>query len=276
MTKRPVLWVILALMVLSVTGCRGMDPFFARPTLSYEKMTVQDVSLFDAALLFSFTVNNPNPVGIAVQRGTYNFEIENASVAKGTFDDHVRVQAGGSGTINLPVHVDFMDFFNSVAALAGRDEVAYRLSGSFDVMGFTIPYKTEGRLALPEFPEITVERLNISELGFSKAKLNVILAVTNPNSFAIGLDQLEYSLDVGGLKFLKGMTESMRGIDKNSRVEITVPVEVDFISMGRSAMRLLGEDAAPYTLSGGMRFNVPGAGTRALPFSRSGEVPLRR
>jgi LEA14-like dessication related protein len=253
-----------------------MEPLFARPSLHYEKMTVQDMSLFDATLVFTFNVRNPNPLGISIQRGTYNFAIEGSSVASGALDKRFMVPASGTGTIDLPVRVNFMDFFNSVAALAGRDEVAYTLSGSFDMLGYTIPYKTDGKLDLPDFPEISVESLNISEFSLSRAKLNIVVAVSNPNAFAIEPGHLNFSLDVGGMTFLSGVTQTMQGIDKNGRLLIPVPLEIDFVSMGRSAIHLLGGNAAPYRLTGEMRLKAPGAGTEALPFSRSGEVALRR
>ena len=274
MTFRPFLWILLV--ILFVTGCKIMEPFFSKPTVSYEKMSLQDMSLFDATMLFTFRVDNPNPVGVVIQKGTYNLAIEGDSVVSGTVAEQVRVMAGGSESIQLPVHINFMDFFNSVTALAQRDEVAYMLSGSFDVMGFTIPYETGGKLALPKFPEMSVESMNISELSLSRAKISVVLAVRNLNDFAIGLDRLRYSLDVGEFNFLAGVMESLRGIDKNDRVQISVPLEMDFVSMGRSVIQLLGRNSASYRISGDMRFNTPGGGTRYLPFSRVGEVSLSR
>jgi LEA14-like dessication related protein len=274
MIYRPFIWLLLV--ILSVTGCKMVEPFFTKPIVSYENVALQDMSLFDATLLFTFAVDNPNAIGVVLQKGTYDFTIENYSMVSGTVDEQIRVKAGGSESINVPVHVNFMDFFNSISAFAHRDEVAYVLSGSFDIMGFTIPYKTGGKLALPEFPEISLETINISDISLSKAKINVLLAVTNPNNFAIGLDQLQYSLNVGGFDFLAGATETIRGIDKNERVTISVPLEMDFISMGRSAMHLLEGNPMTYKLSGDMRFSMPVGGTKDLPFSRVGEVSLNR
>lgn len=270
------LTVLILLIVLPVAGCKMIEPFFTKPTVSYEKMSLQDMSLFDTTMLFTFRVDNPNPVGVVIQKGSYDLTIEGDSMASGTVEDQIRVMAGGYESIQLPVHIHFMDFFNSAAVLAQRDEVAYVLSGSFDVMGFTIPYETGGKLVLPEFPKISVESMNILELSLSRAKINIVLAVTNLNDFAIGLDRLRYSLDVGEFNFLAGAMESLREIDKNDRVQISVPLDMDFISMGRSVMDLLGRDSAAYRISGDMRFNTPGGGTRDLPFSRAGEVVLSR
>ncbi len=274
MIKKTAIWVLFA--ALSITGCKMMEPFIAKPTVTFEKMHLQEMSLFDATFLFTFAVHNPNPMGITIQRGDYKFLLEDAVMASGTVDRQLSVKARGSGLIDLPVHINFMDFFQSVNALALRDEMAYDLSGSFDVMGFTIPYKTGGKMTLPNFPEISVKNLMISELSLSGAKMNLILSVANPNAFAIGMDGLKYTLETGGITLARGTAQNISEIGKNERQDISIPVEVDFIAMGRQAMRLLDGNTAPYALSGDMHFTVPGGGKKTLPFSRTGEMSLSR
>lgn len=274
MIQKPFIWILLA--AVSFAGCKMMAPFLAAPTVSFQQMRIQDMSLFDATLLFAFTVHNPNPVGATIRKGDYHLTIEDASMAKGTVDKPIRVAAGGSAPIEVPVHVNFMDLFNSINALALRDEVAYGLSGTFDVMGVSIPYNTQGKLALPEFPEISVTSLTVSELGLSGARINVVLSVANPNEFAVAVDGLRYALETGGMTLVDGSTQSLPRIEKNDRLALSVPVELDFLSVGRQAMRLLEGNTAPYLISGEMYFNVPGGGRKTLPFSKDGHVSLRR
>ena len=274
MVKKHVIWLFAA--VFCIAGCRMIEPFFAKPTVSFEKMTLQDMTLFDATLLFTLAVHNPNPMGIVIQKANYTLSIDEAQMASGTMDKHLSVQAGGFSTFDLPVHIHFMDFFKSASALALRDEVAYDLSGSFDVMGFTIPYNARGRFKLPEFPEISVKSINVSQLSLSGASINVMLSVANPNDFAVGLDGFRYALETGGHKLVDGSVQSLPKIGKNERVDIAVPVDISFLSAGRAARHLLESSAAPYTLTGDMVFNVPGAGKKTVPFSRTGNVSLTR
>ncbi len=275
MTYRPLLWPLVAIALLSLPACQTMAPFISKPSVSYEKTTLRGASLFDADLLFTFNVHNPNPVGINLRQGTYDFAIEGASMASGTVDRQISVSGGGTGSIDLPVHVNFMDLFDSIAALAKHDRVAYTLSGSFDVMGFAIPYKTEGELPLPSLPEVSVASMSVSDVSLFGARLDIILAVNNPNAFAIGLDQFTYSLDIGEIPILSGETENLRQIEENEAATIAVPVNLDTLSMGRAAMGLLDGSAAPYSIRGEMRFRTPGGGTRTMPFSKSGEASLR-
>ena len=274
MVKKHAIWLLIA--VFSIAGCRMIAPLIAKPTVSFEKMTLQDMTLFDATLLFTLAVHNPNPVGIVIQKANYSLTIEDAQMASGTMDKHLSVQAGGFSAIDLPVNIHFMDFFKSASALALRDEVAYDLSGTFDVMGFTLPYSARGRFKLPEFPEISVKSLNVSDLSLSGARINVVLSVANPNDFAVGLDGFQYALETGGHKLVDGSVQSLPKIDSNEQVDITVPVDIRFLAAGRAARHLLESSAAPYTLTGDMVFNVPGAGKTTVPFSRTGNVSLNR
>lgn len=64
--------------------------------------------------------------------------------------------------------------------------------------------------------------------------------------------------------------------EKNDRLDLSVPVDLNFFSMGRQAIRLLEGNTAPYLIFGEMYFNVPGGERKTLPFSRDGRVSLRR
>lgn len=275
MIRKPFIWTLLVA-VLSIAGCKMMTPFIATPTVSFQQMRLQDMSLFDATLLFTFTVHNPNPVGINIRKGDYLLTIEDTSMAKGSVDKAIRVAAGGVAPVEVPVHINFVDLFNSLTALAVHDELAYGLSGSFDVMGVSIPYNTQGKLALPDFPEISVSSLTVYELGLSGARIDVVLSVVNPNEFAVAVDGLQYALTTGGMTLADGFIQSLPRIEKNDRLSLSVPIELDFLSVGRQAMRLLEGNTAPYRISGEMHFNVPGGGRKALSFSKDGHVSLRR
>ena len=152
----------------------------------------------------------------------------------------------------------------------------YALTGSFDVMGFDIPYENEGRIALPTFPEISLDSVRISRLDLSGAEMAVIMSVANPNRFAINLDGLRYSMDMGGMRFVSGEADNIPEIEPSGQESIVIPAGVDFMNMGRAAMNLLTGNTAPFQLSGEMRFRLPGGRTETLGYSSSGETEIRR
>lgn len=270
------LFVCFILFIAVLAGCKSMEHFFQKPTVSFEKMSIDAMSLFDADLLFTFSVNNPNPIGGTIRKGQYRLSIEDSLVAEGVLDKGVSLQAGGTRSIDLPVHINFMDLFRSAGALALKNEVPYSLSGSFDVMGFDIPYENEGRISLPDFPEISLDSVRVSRLDLSGAEMAVILSVANPNRFSVNLDGMSYSMDVGGMRFVSGETDNIPAIEPSGQESIAIPVSVDFINMGRTAMNLLSGNTAPFQLIGNMRFRLPGGRIETLEYSSSGEAPILR
>ena len=270
------LLVCFTLLFAILAGCKSMEHFFQKPTVSFDKMSISGMSLFDADLLFSFSVNNPNPIGGTIRKGQYRLSIEDFIVAEGVLDKGVSLQARGSRSIDLPVHINFMDLFRSASALAAKNEVPYSLTGSFDVMGFDTPFENKGHISLPEFPEISLDSVRISRLDLSGAEMGVILTVANPNRFSINLDGLRYSMDMGGMRFVSGEKDNIPAIDPSGQESIAIPVGVDFINMGRAAMNLLSGNTAPFQLSGDMRFRLPGGRTETLKYSSSGETKILR
>lgn len=270
------LLVCFTLLFAILAGCKSMEHFFQKPTVSFDKMSISGMSLFDADLLFTFTVNNPNPIGGTIRKGQYRLSIEDNLVTEGVLNKGVSLKAGGSRSIDLPVHINLMDLFRSANALAAKTEVPYSLNGSFNVMGFDIPYENKGRISLPDFPEISLDSVRISRLDLSGAEMAVILSIANPNRFSINLDGLRYSMDIGGMRFVSGEKDNVPEIEPSGQESITIPVGVDFINMGRAAMNLLSGNTAPFQLSGAMRFRLPGGGTEILEYSSSGETEIRR
>lgn len=269
-------FVCFVLIVAAFAGCKSMEHIFQKPTVSFERMSITGMSLFDADLLFTFTVNNPNPIGGTIRKGQYRLSVGDNLVAEGVLDKGVSLQARGARSIDLPVHINFMELFRSASALAAKNEVPYTLAGSFDIMGFDIPYENAGRISLPQFPEISLDSVRISRLDLSGAEMAIILSVANPNRFSINLDGLRYSMDMGGMRFVSGEKDDVPEIEPAGKESITIPVGLDFMNMGRAAMNLLSGNTAPFQLSGAMRFRLPGGGTETLEYSSSGETEIRR
>jgi len=267
---------ILAVITLALAGCKSLGPFFAKPDVTFDHMAIGNVSLFESTLLLTFKIHNPNPMGVNVEAITYNLAIENNLFAKGTSEAGIRLPAAGSGNVTIPVTINHQEIFRSLPNLMTRDAVKYNISGKFRVLGFDLPFQRDGNLNLPKFPRIAVETIEVKGISFSGAALEFILSMQNPNDFAVDPDSIEYALSLGGVPFVTGEALKIPSAAPNSGIRLRVPATIDFLGMGRSAMQLLDRQSARYDLSGTMRFNRPGKGATAIPFSQSGEVPLVR
>jgi LEA14-like dessication related protein len=266
--KKALTALLLALMTMG--GCAALDTLqqlVQKPEIRFEGMALENTSLTEGDLLFKFNVSNPNPVGVTVSRVLYDLKVNGKTFVKNTLDKNIALQANGSGTVEVPVTVNYLDFFQSVADFVQADKLAYDLSGSVGVGPFDIPYQKKGDIAVPKLPKISLKNVGISGLSFTGGSLIFSLDVANPNPFALNLGGLDYSIKLGGKKFAEGTADKISPIAKNSRTVLKIPFRMQFLELGRSAYQLLTKPSAAYEISGNMKF-----GDKIFPFQKSGAV----
>ncbi len=273
--KKHLLW-FLMVAALIAGGCKSLEPFFAKPDISFETLSFKDMSLTQGTLVFTFRVHNPNPMGVSVNAAAYDLQIGDRPMAKGTFDQGIRLPPAAARFVDLPVTINFMDVFRNLSTMANRDSVPYSLSGSFDILGFDVPYRTDGTLPVPKIPRVSLKTVQVGQVGFSGADLDFILTLDNPNPFGIQPAGLDYTIELGGIRFVSGRTQNISTVAANGATRITVPVAIDFIDIGRTAMHLLNNPSASYKVSGNLKFDHPTAGQQAFAFDKTGQVSLVR
>lgn len=274
MKRLPLL--LLAGALLAFGGCKSIGPFFERPEVTFDHVQIDKVSLFESTLIFTFRVHNPNPMGVNIESITYELGIENSHLAEGTLSQGFKLPASETQNVAIPVKFDHQKIFQLIPGLLNREAVAYTLSGKFRIMGFNLPFKTGGNLAMPKIPRVTVESVEVTDITPSGAGLEFVLDMENPNSFPVNPDSIQYAISLGGVQFVSGEAQSVPGAAAKSDIRLRVPATIDFEGMSRSALNLLGSQTADYEISGNMKFNVPGKGPAAIPFTQAGEVPLAR
>jgi len=249
-----------------------MDALFKKPTVEFDHINLKDMSLFGATLLFYFNVNNPNPIGGTLDHLTYQLTIDEKSIASGNSEQGLHIASGVTESVELPVAINFFDVAESLAGLAEKDEIAYDLSGTFAVMGFTLPYHTNGKLPVPKLPEINLKEVNVSSLSWAGAALNFILELNNPNAFEMTMNSLEYNISMGGNSFLSGKSKKNLSISEKGQTTVEIPLKVNFLQLGKSAVNLLSGQSTGYELNGAMNFLVPGMGEKKFQFNKSGKT----
>src|SRR5437660_7020484 len=97
--------------------CANLDTLFQRPTFSFLRMDIAELSFTGAAVMFHFAVDNPNPVGIDLARLAYQLTIDGHALAEGEGAQALHLPGNGTGELALPVSIRYLDFAQSIAAL---------------------------------------------------------------------------------------------------------------------------------------------------------------
>ncbi len=266
--------VLLAVMII-LGGCATIEQLVKKPAITFDNLAVREMSLTQGTFLFRFNVANPNPVGLHLDDIVYDLELNGQRVVSSRLDRGVRLVASGSSPLEIPITIDYLDFFDSLSALVGADRLDYRLSGSAAVGPLRVPYRSSGQLDLPQLPAISVERIKIDNLSLSGADAILRIGLANPNAFGLTMGGLEYAARLGDLELAKGTARVVNALKARGRATMDLDIHLDFLKMGRGATMLLSEPSSRCRLIGNMLMDTP-AGMHKVPFRFDGTVPLSK
>lgn len=261
--------------VLMLGGCATIEQLVQKPQIAFDSLGTRDMSLLEGTLLFRFNVNNPNPVGIHLDDILYDLDINGRRFISSRLNQGLNLAASGSSMMEIPVAVNYLDMFDSLAQFMRSDVLNYRLSGSAGVGPLRIPYRTSGKLDVPRMPDISVESIAIDSLSFSGATLKLSLGMANANAFAMKMDGLEYTARLGDVELAKGTARQIAPLAASGRSTMAVDVNLDFLKLGRNARTLLSGSSARCRLDGNMLVDTL-KGIEKIPFQFDGQVPFRR
>ena len=102
-------------------------------------------------------------------------------------------------------------------------------------------------------PKFSVAEINIKSLGLIEQQFDVGLRLYNPNEFDLGIEALDYELEVNGQPFAKGLTRSHALIPAQS----SVVMRVDAITQSKDLVRQfftlppeMLKEGVPYRIKG--------------------------
>ena len=271
--NRPARSVAVLIALLALTGCASLSPIVRTPEVSFQNLKIEEASLTDGIFNFIFVVNNPNPVGLRASRITYALKINGASFINGKLDRGISLPSNGAGQMAIPVHIRYLDAFDSMVDMVRRKTAAYDISGKFYIGPIAIPYQARGVFNLPQMPKIRLENIRIEQLSLLGARLRCRLNLDNTNDFALPLQRLDYNLKLGKTSFAQASAKPAGPIAAKSETGMDLSLDVSFAQLGASAYQLLQGKSTDYRLDGKLVMDK-GSGSKLLPFSLGGKVPL--
>ena len=146
------------------------------------------------------------------------------------------------------------------------------------ILGFTeIPVEKSGMFPVVKAPKISASKLSVKNLSFTKADLELVLDIDNPNAFGVSLKDLNYNVNINGLNTISGTTSSEINISEKGKNTVKVPVSFNLLQLGRSAYNLLKSDQPlEYSLSGSSNIGatLPFFDVSTYDFDRSGTLNI--
>jgi LEA14-like dessication related protein len=262
--------------VLLFAGCESLKQLIKKPTVEYRGMSVKAMTLFDGTFVFSFNVMNPNPIGVPLDQVTYAVKIDGRDFIKGNLDQKIALPGNGTAGVNIPVGINYMDFFKSLMEFSKKDQLAYDVSGTVLVYGFTLPFHVTGTVPVPKPPKVSIARVDVKSMSFASASVVFVLDMVNDNPFPIMMNGLDYKIRIGGNDLAGGATRAAQAVGQNGRSTLEVPVNLSVLKVGKAVLDILAGSSSDYEMEGSMAFQVPKIGEKKFAFSKKGTAAVGR
>jgi LEA14-like dessication related protein len=120
-----------------------------------------------------------------------------------------------------------------------------------------------------EKPQVKFHSLALRDAHKEGATAIISLDVSNPNSIALEIDQLNYVLDIGGREIAKSQIKEFARLGARSTSRLEIPVPFLYSQVFASVLDLISKGSAAYRVRGDAR-----VGIFSLPFDQGGEIQL--
>lgn len=237
---------LLGAAAIAVGGCASLESALqpVPPEVSVEAVRLTGLNFESVELTATIVVENPNPIGISLAGFSYDVQIEENSIVSGDQNQGIEVVANGSRAFDVPMAFTFREIQAAVSTFGEKNETPYTLFGSVDVdvpiLGIrTIAVEHEGIVPIPKLPRPTVERLQLTSIGFTGADLVLSIRVNNPNVFGISVNDLGYRFAVDGRVWIEGERPGATELPPESERSIEIPFSLRLLDVGRGIVSIL-------------------------------------
>ncbi len=118
----------------------GEFPILRPPSISSINVEQKSLNFTGAELMLSIGIENPNQFDFGMRHFDYNFQVNEVTWAKGKVRDSMKLKANGSGSIEIPISLNFLKLGSSLyRLLTGDQQAEYRLEGTLDLES-NLPY----------------------------------------------------------------------------------------------------------------------------------------
>lgn len=121
-------------------------------------------------------------------------------------------------------------------------------------------------------PRIDLIKVEVVRAKLLEQEFELFLRVDNPNAFDLPLSDLDYQVELNGIKLAEGHSQASFSIPANSQKVIRIPVQTNLWRHLKQVVKMLKKPDRPisYSLQGSVR--VGAFFGRNVHLSRNGEI----
>jgi LEA14-like dessication related protein len=123
-------------------------------------------------------------------------------------------------------------------------------------------------------PSVEYRTVQVQGLDFNSVSLLLDFAVTNPNALDLNASAYRWNVSIGGKEFVTGTSQSPLTVAGKSTSVVQIPVSIGFKDLFAVFGDLAANDSVPYLVNLSTDLQIPVLGTRSIPVSSKGYIPV--
>lgn len=128
------------------------------PDVSLAGLSFAEPGLFEQTLTIQLKLKNPNAFDIPLDGLNFALDVNNAPFIDGFTNQNVTLPSLGEIVVPVDITISTNALIERVVAVGTGQRLDYQLTGEADIGSWfagPIPFRREGRLALPNLPGLT-------------------------------------------------------------------------------------------------------------------------
>jgi len=273
------------IITVAVIACKTtVKSSFQEPVISFHSAETTDMNINSILLLCKIQVKNPNSFEIPFPQTTgWEFFIKDKSYKEGTVKSDGKIKAKSAVFIDVPIKIEYMDFFKNFKPLIGSKQASYKIAlavkFSYPDLGEKVwNLDNSGEIPLLQLPVISMPTMAIDSVEFSKTEILVTVNVENPNVFEIPSPKFSYDYMINKKSFIWGIIENEAPLAPNSVTPIKFRLVVNYADLFRSfsPSTFSYTKETPALLSLNCDYRIPVFSGENINFQIPGAFPIRR
>ncbi len=123
-------------------------------------------------------------------------------------------------------------------------------------------------------PDVTFTNMSIQNITFEGVTLLFDFDINNPNRFGVSAESYNYEFFINERSFLTGVEDQSFKIERESSNQIQIPVSLSFTEVYETFRSVMRQDSLSYMLSSEVEFDMPVMGSRKVPVTANGSLPI--
>jgi hypothetical protein len=132
-----------------------------------------------------------------------------------------------------------------------------------------------GMLKFPK-PDVSIAGVSMQDISFTSATMLFDVQIKNPYSAALPLVNMDYLLESGGTRFLKGAADVQGSVPAGETKTLPFPVEIRFLDVIDIVKGANPGSEIPYAAELGLSVDAPFYGRLRLPMRKEGTLGIPR